>query len=180
MLVRFVKSFNVPLLVLGGGGYNIRNVSRCWTYETAVLLDQPINNNIPNNDFIQYYGPDYKLHLTPADQANLNSREELEKTKIKVLQTLSQLTHAPSVQMQQIPPDWYIVNYEQEVQSDLDLRMTQKDQDKYVEAENEFYDDDKDQDQTTYNTNNGAPINNSSANGTVNTMDETEEKSFSK
>lgn len=51
--VKFVKSFGLPTLVLGGGGYNIRNVSRCWTYETAVLLDQAINSNIPNNDFIQ-------------------------------------------------------------------------------------------------------------------------------
>ena len=25
-----MKTFNVPLLVLGGGGYTIRNVSRCW------------------------------------------------------------------------------------------------------------------------------------------------------
>jgi acetoin utilization deacetylase AcuC-like enzyme len=44
--VKFVKSFGLPTLVLGGGGYNIRNVSRCWTYETAVLLDQPINRSV--------------------------------------------------------------------------------------------------------------------------------------
>ncbi len=31
-------SYGVPLLVLGGGGYKIINVARCWTYETAVLL----------------------------------------------------------------------------------------------------------------------------------------------
>ena len=36
--VKFVKGFGVPVLVLGGGGYTIRNVARCWTYETAVLL----------------------------------------------------------------------------------------------------------------------------------------------
>ena len=35
-----MKSFNLPLLVLGGGGYTIRNVSRCWAFETARLLDQ--------------------------------------------------------------------------------------------------------------------------------------------
>ncbi len=28
--VQFVKSFNVPTLVLGGGGYTVRNVARCW------------------------------------------------------------------------------------------------------------------------------------------------------
>jgi acetoin utilization deacetylase AcuC-like enzyme len=28
-----MRSFNVPLLLLGGGGYTIRNVARCWCYE---------------------------------------------------------------------------------------------------------------------------------------------------
>lgn len=40
--VAFVKSFNVPTLVLGGGGYTMRNVARCWAYETSVLLDTEI------------------------------------------------------------------------------------------------------------------------------------------
>lgn len=31
--VRYMRSFNVPLLLLGGGGYTIRNVARCWCYE---------------------------------------------------------------------------------------------------------------------------------------------------
>lgn len=38
--VAFVKSFNVPTLVLGGGGYTMKNVARCWAYETAVVLDR--------------------------------------------------------------------------------------------------------------------------------------------
>ncbi len=49
-----------------GGGYTIRNVARCWAYETSVLLDNdiPDDANIPPNDFYEYYAPDYKLHLT--------------------------------------------------------------------------------------------------------------------
>jgi acetoin utilization deacetylase AcuC-like enzyme len=39
-----MKSFNLPLLLLGGGGYTIRNVARAWTYETAIAL----NHEIPN------------------------------------------------------------------------------------------------------------------------------------
>ncbi len=38
MCHRFMASYGVPLLVLGGGGYKIKNVARCWTYETGVLL----------------------------------------------------------------------------------------------------------------------------------------------
>eukprot|EP00494_Astrolonche_serrata_P028714 UN28981 len=33
MCVDYLKTFNLPLLLLGGGGYNIRNVARCWCYE---------------------------------------------------------------------------------------------------------------------------------------------------
>ena len=39
-----MKTFNLPLLVLGGGGYTIRNVARAWTYETAVLLNQDLED----------------------------------------------------------------------------------------------------------------------------------------
>lgn len=39
-----MKKFNLPLLMLGGGGYTIRNVARCWTYETSVALDIDIAN----------------------------------------------------------------------------------------------------------------------------------------
>jgi acetoin utilization deacetylase AcuC-like enzyme len=33
-----MMKFGVPMLVVGGGGYKIKNVARCWAYETAVLL----------------------------------------------------------------------------------------------------------------------------------------------
>merc|ERR1719312_684165 len=28
--IRYVKSKGIPLVVLGGGGYTVRNVARCW------------------------------------------------------------------------------------------------------------------------------------------------------
>ncbi len=34
--MKFVKSFDKPLLLLGGGGYTMRNVSRAWAYETGL------------------------------------------------------------------------------------------------------------------------------------------------
>jgi hypothetical protein len=33
--VRFVKSFNLPMLVLGGGGYTKTTVARAWTMDTG-------------------------------------------------------------------------------------------------------------------------------------------------
>ena len=122
-----MKSFNVPLLVLGGGGkalsyevcnmenylyiqlrsgYTIRNVARCWTYETSVLLDQAIPDAIPFNEYYgetmlsillhlhsmdgiftfhslinsytEYYAPEYELQLQPSNVENLNTKDYLE------------------------------------------------------------------------------------------------------
>lgn len=42
-----MRDFNIPMMVLGGGGYTVRNVARCWTYETSILVDAPISNEIP-------------------------------------------------------------------------------------------------------------------------------------
>lgn len=36
--IEFLARFNVPMLLLGGGGYTMRNVSRCWCYETGRML----------------------------------------------------------------------------------------------------------------------------------------------
>jgi histone deacetylase 1/2 len=103
--VKYVKSFGIPMLVVGGGGYTIRNVARCWAYETAVLLDRPdIPNEIPYNDYYEYYAPDFELHLQPEAMENLNTTESLEGVRVELLQQLQDLQGAPSVAMQQVPP----------------------------------------------------------------------------
>jgi acetoin utilization deacetylase AcuC-like enzyme len=40
--VEFVLKFGVPVLVLGGGGYTMRNVARAWAYETGLLVGQRV------------------------------------------------------------------------------------------------------------------------------------------
>jgi histone deacetylase 1/2 len=94
--VSYVKGFNVPVLVLGGGGYTLRNVPRCWAYETALLLDSPVKDTLPYNDYFEYYGPDYRLHLPVSNMQNLNSPKYLEEIKLQVLQVLDGVEIAPS------------------------------------------------------------------------------------
>lgn len=36
--LEYLKTFNIPLIALGGGGYTIQNVARCWAYETGLCL----------------------------------------------------------------------------------------------------------------------------------------------
>jgi len=79
--VEFMKGYNLPLLLVGGGGYTIRNVARAWTYETAIALNQEIPNELPYNDYFEYYGPDFKLHISPSNMPNQNSSDYLDKIK---------------------------------------------------------------------------------------------------
>ena len=36
--VRKMMSYGVPLMMLGGGGYSVHNVSRLWAYETGLAV----------------------------------------------------------------------------------------------------------------------------------------------
>ncbi|KAJ6937600.1 hypothetical protein NC652_012041 [Populus alba x Populus x berolinensis] len=91
--VKFMRSFNVPLLLLGGGGYTIRNVARCWCYETGVALGIEVDDKMPQHEYYEYFGPDYTLHLQ----------------------------HAPSVQFQERVPDTELPEAEEE-QNEADER----------------------------------------------------------
>jgi acetoin utilization deacetylase AcuC-like enzyme len=51
--LRFLRSYNVPMMVLGGGGYTIRNVARCWCYE--VLFFCLIPNSAECGRCVQIY-----------------------------------------------------------------------------------------------------------------------------
>ena len=83
--VNFVKKFNVPLMVLGGGGYTVRNVARCWTYETSICVDQDLSLELPyNTEYFEYFAPDFSLHPEVTGergnlrQENANSRQYLD------------------------------------------------------------------------------------------------------
>ena len=148
--VEFMKGFGLPMLVLGGGGYTIRNVARCWTYETSILLESEISNDLPYNDYFEYFSPDFQLHPDTGTRIdNQNSRQYLEQLKSKVIDNLRNLQGAPGVQMQEVPPDIISeehdkINLENESTDDREPQLSK---DKYVQHESELYDDDKDQDQ---------------------------------
>ena len=105
--VNFVRKFNVPLLVLGGGGYTIKNVSRCWTYETAVLVGAEIPDALPATVYDPFFrDSEWKLHPPLTGHVeNQNSAASLQKITIGIRTKLRYLQGAPSVAMQEIPPD---------------------------------------------------------------------------
>jgi histone deacetylase 1/2 len=98
--VAYMKTFGVPILLLGGGGYTMRNVARCWTYETSLLLNVPIPDELPYNDYFEYYGPDYRLHITPSNMENLNDKKYLDFITLKLYDVLDRIEAVPGVQVQ--------------------------------------------------------------------------------
>lgn len=96
-----------------GGGYIKHNVARCWAYETAVLVDQELEDQIPPNDYYQYYAPDFLLRVPLQKHfENQNTRQYLDKVKADVLENLRRIDGAPSVAMQQLPPASYLPDYD--------------------------------------------------------------------
>lgn len=104
--VQIMKEFRIPMLVVGGGGYTVRNVARCWTYETSILVDTELSNDLPPNEYIDFFRPDYQLHPHLSGRVeNQNDRQYLLKVRERIMEQLRYLDGAPSIQMQEIPPD---------------------------------------------------------------------------
>ena len=77
--VAAVMSYSLPLLLLGGGGYNLSNTARCWTQVTALVAGQQLDEDIPEEDhFFTKYGPDFQLEITPGCVRNKNKPEEID------------------------------------------------------------------------------------------------------
>ncbi|KAF8871377.1 hypothetical protein CPB84DRAFT_1692299 [Gymnopilus junonius] len=104
--VQFLRKYNIPLKLLGGGGYTVRNVAKCWTYETACALgiEDEINPNLPWNQYFEWFGPTYRLEVPENNMEDLNVKDgSLDIVREVALEQLRDLNAAPSVQIQDVP-----------------------------------------------------------------------------
>ncbi|CAL5222017.1 g4307 [Coccomyxa viridis] len=117
----FLAKFNVPMLVLGGGGYTMRNVARCWCYETGRMLAEELPDDLPTKALsnYDYYMDTHRLRISVSNMKNANTREELELIKATVLKNLSDLDAAPSAQLAPRPPAFVKAEPPEE---DMDVR----------------------------------------------------------
>ncbi|KIY48238.1 hypothetical protein FISHEDRAFT_43457 [Fistulina hepatica ATCC 64428] len=151
--VRFVHNFGVPLMVVGGGGYTIKNVSRCWTYETSVLVGASIPNELPSTIYDSFFADSgWKLHPPLTGKVeNMNTPVSLRRITTSIRNKLRYLQGAPSVAMQEIPPDL------QGLMASEERNEEEKDEERGTgtageiradlhRASNEFFDDDRDVD----------------------------------
>ncbi|KAI7342173.1 histone deacetylase [Hortaea werneckii] len=153
--VNFVKSFNLPTLILGGGGYTMRNVARTWAYETGQLVGMEMGAELPFTDYYEYYSPDFELDVRPSNMDNANSPEYLEKIKAQVYENLRRTQAAPSVQMQDVPRTAMGTNETLDEEEDRlddedadreankDARFTQRNWDKNVDRDGDSESEDE-------------------------------------
>ena len=48
-MVKKIRDFNLPLAALGGGGYNVTNVARCWTLALGIFAGMELQDSIPKD-----------------------------------------------------------------------------------------------------------------------------------
>src|SRR6202012_5272625 len=73
---------------------------------TSVLVGADIPNELPHTPYDAYFAPDYKLHAPIVSKIeNLNTPASLQKITIAIRNKLRYLQGAPSVQLQEYPPD---------------------------------------------------------------------------
>ncbi|KAN0141262.1 hypothetical protein V8E53_001018 [Lactarius tabidus] len=151
--VNYVRTFGVPLLVVGGGGYTVKNVSRCWAYETAVLVGADIPDTLPTTVYDAYFADSgWKLHPPLTGKVdNLNSPAGLQRITVSIREKLRYLGGAPSVAMREIPPgleEWLAAEEaaaEVEQDAEADASSSTRPWRKRT-AQNEFYEGDEDVD----------------------------------
>ncbi|GMH39063.1 hypothetical protein BSKO_06961 [Bryopsis sp. KO-2023] len=103
--IEFLSKYSVPMLVLGGGGYTLRNVSRCWTYETGKLMGSEMSDKIPERALREYnyYMDTGRLRIETSNMRNANTAEHLEMIKMRCLENLSRVPPAPGAPLQERP-----------------------------------------------------------------------------
>ncbi len=122
--VSYVKSFQIPLLVVGGGGYTPRNVARAWAHETSICIDanKDLDPILPLHTPFRHHfaeeGPTLfpPLHATRFE--NKNPRAYLEGIVAAIREQLRYMQGAPSVQMSHIPPD--LQGWREEIDKELE------------------------------------------------------------
>lgn len=79
-----------------------------------MCLDVELDSRLPASiPFVKYFAPDYSLFPNLSGKIdNKNSRKYLESVKTQVMEQLRYLNGAPSIQMQEVPPD--LMGYDQE------------------------------------------------------------------
>ena len=89
--IKQVVDWNLPTLILGGGGYNEANVARCWTEVTASLVNETLPDDIPEHEFFPCYGPNFDFKIDRSFKKDMNSNKYLTDVVDNIIFNLNQI-----------------------------------------------------------------------------------------
>ncbi|KAH9499073.1 Histone deacetylase 8 [Bulinus truncatus] len=89
--VCYILTWNLPTVLLGGGGYNFPNTARCWTFLTALAAGKKLPVDIPEHEYLLDYGPSYELTTSPGNKKNCNTDQYLTTIVNKIEKNLSNI-----------------------------------------------------------------------------------------
>jgi histone deacetylase 8 len=70
----------MPVLMLGGGGYNHPNAARAWAHLTSIALGRPLplDTDIPERcQQWELFGPDFTLDISRTNLQDANREEDI-------------------------------------------------------------------------------------------------------
>ncbi|KRX05810.1 hypothetical protein PPERSA_02342 [Pseudocohnilembus persalinus] len=138
--VRFIQSLGIPLVVLGGGGYTIHNVSRCWAYETGVLVGQQIGGKIPQDDqYYLMYANNPELHFPIiSGLENQNKAQDINKMIATIGENLRQIEGRPGFQFHYVP-ETFLYDSDDEIEEEDETGQKLYEREKEMDFEENDY-----------------------------------------
>ncbi|CZS91509.1 probable histone deacetylase HosA [Rhynchosporium agropyri] len=110
--IAYCKSLDIPLLLVGGGGYTPRNVARAWAHETSIAIgcDKTLSPIIPQHTPYRSHFRYETIFPTLSEilgdpRPNKNTKKKITEIIESVTEQLRLVNRAPSVQIKAIPPD---------------------------------------------------------------------------
>ena len=98
---KYVLDKNLPTVCLGGGGYTVENVSRCWAYESAIAIGAQLDDFLPKNLEYSHEYSQPLLHYNPPNLHKItkdyNDKNFLYEVMAKIDQNLKNLEIRPGV-----------------------------------------------------------------------------------
>lgn len=90
--LRNLLLLNLPMVLLGGGGYHHTNTARLWAYLTSIVAGVQLPLDIPDHEFFLEYRPSYELAVEACStRKDSNSNEHLKSINEAVLANLQRL-----------------------------------------------------------------------------------------
>jgi acetoin utilization deacetylase AcuC-like enzyme len=82
-----IRNLKLPTVVLGAGGYNAANTARCFATVTAAMIsDDPLDNDIPEHNFYEYYKDNgFERRTTESKTPDRNTNQDVDQLREKIL-----------------------------------------------------------------------------------------------